>query len=242
MTVEEYKLYSGQKQLETINKFLAHKYKSNKYILCWFDLFIVDVKKRNRLYVNPEKIEIARDDYAALLNIMLKYPDLTFEDLPAYIPEQLYKQLIVLLRFPIFGHITNITIDPHRRNPVAVEMATIQRDVYEIIGEGMHSFLLQSYTQTSRYQDVGVKLWMKQMEISMNYVEGNHFVTSIYGMIDVDELKIALKVRTNKGIESALKRMCMKLQKNETDLFWIIRWLDRHEINYVHAEDQESIS
>ena len=139
--------------------------------------------------MNPEKIEIAREDYAALLNIMLKYPDLTFEDLPAYIQEQFYKQLIVHLRFPTFGHITNITINPHRCNPVAVEMATIQRDVYEIAGEGMHSFLLQSYTQTSRYQNVGVKLWMKQMEISMNYVEDTHFVTSIYGKSSLDNIK-----------------------------------------------------
>lgn len=137
---------------------------------------------------------------------------------------------------------TNITRDAYRHNPVAVEMVTIQRDLYEIAGESMRSFLLQSYTQTSRYQDVGVKLWMKQMEISMDYVENDHFVSSIYGMIDIEKVKKALNVKTNKGIEGALKRMCEKLPDNENDLFWIIRWLDSHKIKYVHAEDVQSLT
>lgn len=242
MTIHEYKTYCIQKQQEAINKFLTKRYKSNEYILCWFDLFIVDVRKRNKLSVRPEKIEIARKDYVELLAVMLKYPDLTFEDLPVYIDTQLYKQILVLLRFPIFGQMTNITRDAYRSNPVAVEMVTIQRDLYEIAGERMRSFLLQSYTQTSRYQDVGVKLWMKQMEISMDYVENDHFVSSIYGMIDIEKVKKALNVKTNKGIEGALKRMCEKLPDNENDLFWIIRWLDSHKIKYVHAEDVQSLA
>ncbi len=166
--------------MDIIIAFLTKRYKSNEYILCWFDLYIVDIKKRNKLSVRPEKIEIARKDYVELLAVMLKYPDLTFEDLPIYINEQLYKLLLVHLRFPTSGHMTNITRDAYRHNPVAVEMVTIQRDLYEIAGESMRSFLLQSYTQSSRYQDVGVKLWMKQMEISMNYVENDHFVNSIW--------------------------------------------------------------
>lgn len=194
------------------------KYNNLVYILCWFDLFIVDVKL-NKLSARPEKIEIARKDYTELLTVMLKYPDLTFEDLPVYINEQLYKQLLVHLCFPTFGHITNITCDAYRHNPIAVEMATIQRDLYEIAGESMRSFLLQSYTQTSRYQDVGVKLWMRQMEISMDYVEDDHSVCSIYGIIDIEKVKKALNVKTNKGIESALKRMCEKLPDNKSICF-----------------------
>lgn len=241
MTIKEYNTFYNTKKQETINKFLTKRYKSNEYILCWFDLFIVDIRKRNKLAVRSEKIEIARNDYALLLNIMLKYPNLTFEDLPTYIPEQLYKQLIVLLRFPTFGHMTNITIDAHRHCPIAVEMVTIQGDLYEIVGEEMHTFLLQSYPQTSRFQETGVKIWMKQMEISMEYVEDNKFVNAIYGMIDVEEVKKALNVKTNKGIEGALKRMSEKLPNDEADLFWIIRWLDKNRIKYVHAQDEETI-
>ena len=237
MTQKEYKAYYQLKQEESIERFLKKRYKSNEYILCWFDLFIIDIRKRNRLSVRPEKIEIARKDYAELLAVMLKYPDLTFEDLPLYIDSQLYKQILVLLRFPAFGHMTNITRDAYRSNPVAVEMVTIQRDLYEIAGESMRSFLLQSYTQTSRFQDVGVSIWMKKMEISIDYMEGNNFINSIYGMIDVDKVKDILHVKTNKGIEGALKRLCEKLPETETDIFWIVRWLDCHGIKYIQAED-----
>lgn len=237
MSIPEYETYCIQMQQETINMFLNKRYKSNEYILCWFDLVIVDVRKRNKLSVRPEKIEIARKDYAELLTVMLKYPDLTFEDLPVYINPQLYKQILVLLRFPTFGHMTNITRDAYRSNPVAVEMVTIQRDLYEIAGESMRSFLLQSYTPTSRFQDVGVSIWMKKMEISMDYMDGNNFINSIYGMIDVDKVKDILHVKTNKGIEGALKRLAEKLPESETDIFWIVRWLDSHGIKYIQAED-----
>lgn len=237
MSIPEYETYCIQMQQETINMFLNKRYKSNEYILCWFDLVIVDVRKRNKLSVRPEKIEIARKDYAELLTVMLKYPDLTFEDLPVYINPQLYKQILVLLRFPTFGHMTNITRDAYRSNPVAVEMVTIQRDLYEIAGESMRSFLLQSYTPTSRFQNVGVSIWMKKMEISMDYMDGNNFINSIYGMIDVDKVKDIFHVKTNKGIEGALKRLCEKLPETEIDIFWIVRWLDCHGIKYIHAED-----
>ncbi len=56
-------------------------------------------------------------------------------------------------------------------------------------------------------------------------------------MIDIEKVKKALNIKTNKGIESALKRMCEKLPDNEIDLFWIIRWLDNHGIKYIYAED-----
>ena len=237
MNIHEYNTKSEELLHRKIEDFMQNRYKSNEHIVCWFDLFIVDVKKRNKLSVRPEKIEIARKDYAELLAVMLKYPDLTFEDLPLYIDSQLYKQILVLLRFPAFGHMTNITRDAYRSNPVAVEMVTIQRDLYEIAGESMRSFLLQSYTPTSRFQDVSISIRMKKMEISIDYMEGNNFINSIYGMIDVDKVKDILHVKTNKGIEGALKRLCEKLPETETDIFWIVRWLDSNRIKYIHAED-----
>lgn len=87
MSIKEYKAIASYHIQEDLQTYLKKKYKSLVYIFCWFDLFIVDVRKRNMLSVRPEKIEIERKDYAELLAVMLKYPDLTFEDLPIYINE-----------------------------------------------------------------------------------------------------------------------------------------------------------
>ena len=43
---------------------------------------------------------------------------------------------------------------------------------------------------------------MKKMEIDLRYTSKKHKVNAIYGMIDVEAVMSALKVKTYKGIEA----------------------------------------
>ena len=78
---------------------------------------------------------------------------------------------------------------------------------------------------------------MKKMEIDLRYTSKNHKVNAIYGMIDVESVKNALKVKTYKGIDGAFWRMWNKMPNDKSDVFWIIRWMDRHSITYVKSID-----
>lgn len=74
------------------------------------------------------------------------------------------------------------------------------------------------------------------MEITLRYtIDGRENITK-YGMIDVDKILNILHVKTYKGIYGALRRIRQKLPDKRSDILWIVRWLDKHKVEYIHAE------
>ena len=158
-----------------------------------------------------------------MLYLLLKHPEMTFQELPQYIHLQLYEDLLFYLQLPTTRH--SIYPDsPHSRSmPIAVEMTTLQRDVHEIAGDEPYSCCISSNTPEFEHEAIYVSIWMKKMEIDIRYTSKNHKVNAIYGMIDVESVKNALKVKTYKGIDGAFWRMWNKMPNDKSDVFWIIR-------------------
>lgn len=237
MSIPEYQTYYGQQLQKKIIQYIEQKYNNSNYIICWFDLYHINVNKKNNIHLCPEKTILKREDYITLLSLILKHPEITFQELPRYIPERLYVDLLYYLRFPT----TSLTIFPHeprqRTNPIAVEMTTLQCDAYAIAGDEPYSFYLYSYAPQSKAEEVYISIWMKQMEIYVKCSQGDNRVSAICGMIDVEVVKKALRVKTYKGIEKALSRMNEDFSSEHSDSLWLIRWLDYHRIHYVHVKE-----
>ena len=239
MTIQEYKNYYDQHLHKKINKYMKKTYRDAEYLLCWFNRYFIDIKLKNRVIEYPWNFELKRDEYVALLTVLLKHPEITFQELPCFIPCKLYEDLLFYLRFPTVRHYLRPDDIEPRSNPIAIEMTTLQEDVHEIAGDEPYSFLLNSYTYNPKleFESLDVIIWIQQMEVRISYTINKQAHTAIYGMIDVEAVKKALRVKTNKGIESALSRYGNKLPKEKSDIFWLVRWLDSHGIKYIYAED-----
>lgn len=239
MTIEEYNNVYADRLHKKVENYVISKYGDKEYILCWFDLYHVDTRKKKAFCYEPERAELKREDYIALLFLLVSHPNLTFFELPLYITAELYQQILVFLRIFKMSHVSHPLLPEIPSEPYAVDMATLQHDAKEIIGDTNNacSILLQSYTHNTNFQEVYVSVWMDIMEVSINYVDGNCYVYSKYGLIDAGEIKKILKVKTCKGLSNALLKLSNKLTKDDSDIFWIVRWLDENGIKYTHAED-----
>ena len=237
MSIAEYKSYYDAYLQEHVDEYMKKRYNKATYILCWFNLYYVDIKKLRCPKDDLGKTFLKRDTYTTLLSLLLKHPEMTFQELPRYIPLQLYEDLLFYLQLPTTTHF--IYPDrPHSRSmPIAVEMTTLQRDVYEIAGDKPYHFSINSNTPEFEFEVISVSIWMKKMEIDLRYTSKNHKVNAIYGMIDVAAVMRALKVKTYKGIDGAFWRIWNKLPDDQSDVFWITRWLDHHGIKYKKAID-----
>lgn len=83
---------------------------------------------------------------------------------------------------------------------------------------------------------------MKKREIKIDYTIGKRNVVAKYGMIDVEQIKEILHVKTYKGIDGALFRISQKLPDEKSDIMWIKCWLDKHQVEYIHAEEISEIA
>lgn len=240
MTIQEYKEYYDQHLQKKVDKFMKKTYKDAENILCWFYRYFTDIKHKNHIVAHPWKIELDREDYATLLTVLLKHPEITFQELPCFIPYKLYEEILISLRFPAIRHYLRPDDPEPRSNPIGIDMTSLQDDANAIAGDEPYSFLLNSYTYNPKleFESLDVIIWIQQMEVRISYTINKQANTVIYGMIDVEAVKKALRVKTNKGIESSLSRYGKKLPKEKSDIFWLVRWLDSHGIKYVYAEDK----
>ena len=75
-------------------------------------------------------------------------------------------------------------------------------------------------------------------DISKRIMNKRH--REIYGMIDLKKVMSALKVKGYAEVKDALRQLYTEFSSEEQDsLKWIIRWLDQHDLNYIHAEGSE---
>ncbi len=215
--------------------------KKSEYIFCVFDIYSFDAK-RNKVSKSYGKMTPKRADYAYLLSVLLKHPEITFAELPRFIPEHLYIDMLYYLLFPTTRHPNNPDLPIHRFNPIAVEMTTLQEDVKAIAQDEPYNFSLYCNTPEAKFECILVSIWMKKMEVKIDYTINKRNVVAKYGLIDVEQIKEILHVKTYRGIHGALYRISQKLPDDKSDILWIKRWLDRHKVKYIHAEDISEIA
>ena len=150
--------------------------------------------------------------------------------------------MLYFLRFPTTCHPSNPDLPIHRFNPIAVEMKTLQEDVKAIAQDEPYNFSLYSNTPEAKFECILASIWMKKMEVKIDYTIGQRNVVAKYGLIDIEQIKEILHVKTYRGIHGALYRISQNLSDNKSDIFWIIRWLDRHKVEYIHAEEISEIA
>lgn len=90
-----------------VDKYMKKSYNDGKYILCWFKLYSVDIEKLHCPKDWLGKTFRKRDVYVTLLTLLLKHPEMTFQELPRYIPLQLYEDLLFYLELPATRHPNN---------------------------------------------------------------------------------------------------------------------------------------
>lgn len=235
MTLQEYKSYYDAYLQKQVDEYMKKRYNKATYILCWFNLYSIDTKKLRCQKDWLGKTDLKRGVYINLLSTLLKHPEITFQELPRYIPISLYEDLLFYLLLPSTRHFMYPDSPRSRSLPIAIEMSTLQQDVQAIAGDNPYVFSIPS--NTHEFEAILASIWMKKMEIDLRYKSKNHEAKAIYGMINVEDVKNALKVKTYKGIDGALWRIWNKLPDDQSDVFWIIRWLDDHKIKYTKAID-----
>lgn len=237
MSIVEYQKYYDQFRLNQIEQYLDTKYtKKSEYIFCVFDIYSFDTK-RNKVSKSYGKMPPKKADYVLLLSILLKHPEITFAELPRFIPEHLYIDMLYFLRFPTTCHPNNPDLPIHHHDPIAVGMTTLQEDVRAIAQDEPYNFSLYSNTPEAEFESILVSIWMKKMEVKIDYTIGKRNVVAKYGMIDVEQILNILHVKTYKGIDGALWRIGQKLPDDKSDIHWIARWLEKHEVEYIYAEE-----
>lgn len=93
----------------------------------FFYIYFFDIK-RNKVVKSYGKMTPKRADYAFLLSVLLKHPEITFAELPRFILEGLYINMLYFLLFPTTRHINNPDLPIRRHNPIAVETTKLQED------------------------------------------------------------------------------------------------------------------
>ena len=223
-----------------VSQYMRKKYKSEDPISCRFDMYRIDIEHNNKIDKYHWAAELTKREYSSIMRTLLEYPNLTFQDLPHYISLKIYEKIILHLRFPYFGNVCGLYIDPSHSLPVAVEMTALQQDAHEIAGEDMYSFSLP-ITQKNDRDSQGVNLRLKKMEITMWHHSGSFpRVTARYIDIDAIEVERALGVDNYRGIENALNIMYQKIaEKEDPGQLWLIHWLDENSISYTMLEEGE---
>lgn len=235
---EDY-LKSHAKKL--VSQYIRKNFKSEETIICRFDMYRIDIVHEDKLDKYFWDVELTKREYALIIRTLLAYPNLTFQDLPHYIPIILYEKIIFQLRFPYHGNALQLYVAPSRSLPVAVEMTTLQKDAHEIGGEDMYSFSLP-ITQKNIRDRQDVHLRLKTMEITMwqyfGLVPRN---TASYIDIDALEVERVLGVEDYKGIEQALNTIYQKMvAEADSEPLWLIHWLDANSISYIKSEDKKN--
>lgn len=228
----------AQEYTHLVKQFVEAKYPREEYIKCLFDLY--EVNPTDNSVTHMEKIYYpTKDGYIHLLVALLTYPDITFQDLPIYVPSEVYDHMLVGLRFPRYEHICNLSIHPRHRKPIAVEMTTLQQDAREIAGEDMYSFLLPPSHQQGAFQELAVYLECRRMEIKVTHVKEDALRFLTFSKIDAEKVQQLLNVSDFRGIETALNEMYDALSAEEqADLFWLIHWLDKNNLNYDYTKNE----
>ena len=78
MSIQEYKSYYDAYLQKQVDKYMKMNYNNGKYILCWFNLYYVDIEKLRCPKDGLGKTVLKRDTYTTLLSLLLKHPELTF--------------------------------------------------------------------------------------------------------------------------------------------------------------------
>ena len=236
--MDEVYLKSQIKKL--VSQYMRRKYKSEETISCRFDMYRIDIEHDDKIDKYHWAAELTKREYSSIMRTLLEYPNLTFQDLPHYISLKIYEKLILHLRFPYFGNVCGLYIDPSRSLPVAVEMTALQQDAHEIAGEDMYSFTLSS-EQNNIHNRIDVDIRLKKIEISTYRYSGlSFFIMSKYIDIDALEVERALGVDNYRGIENALNIMYQKIaEKEDPGQLWLIHWLDENSISYTMLEEGE---
>ena len=228
----------AQEYTHLVKQFVEAKYPREEYIKCFFDLY--EVNPTDNSVTHTEKIYYpTKEGYIHLLVALLTYPDVTFQDLPMYVPSEVYDHMLIGLRFPRYEHVCNLSIHPRHRNPIAVEMTTLQQDGREIAGEDMYSFLLPPSHQQGAFQELAVYLECRRMEINVTHVKEDALRFLTFSKIDAEKVQQLLNVSDFRGIEIALKDMYNALSTEEQlDIFWLIHWLDRNDLKYDYIKNE----
>lgn len=242
MNILEYQIKKEQDVLQKVEKYMQNRYKSCEHFLCWFDVYNVDIKKDKCNKGYPCKAEIDRNDLVTLLTVLLKHPDITFSELPRFIPEELYLDILSWLRFPTTRHSSHVNILGARSNPIAIEMSSLQEEAQRIAGDEPYTFEFFIFTPEHMMVNYDVTIWMKQMEVKVCYDQSENHCEEVYGMINVDTVKKYLRVKTYRGLEGAIRRRNDKHFEAGSDALWLIHWLNNNKIKYVFATEERSVN
>ncbi len=244
MTIKEYNILFKQHLRGLVEKYVEEKYKDDEKILCYFEPYFVCEEEGRAHCFDTELVWLSKEDYISLLFIIVIHRGITFEELPLYIPIELYKQVIGSFRFI---HIYSPdgapgSMEDSMEEPMAVAMKTLREDADEIIDKEMVRVLVQSCKECNEFHSAFVhfEIWMNLAEVTIYRYYGEDEMTrqqSVYGMIDAKELLSALCVKSCDKVAKVLWKMCEEYSsKNETDITWLVRWLDAKGIKYVHGE------
>ena len=230
---------AAREYVSLVQELIKSKYKHDDYIDCTFELYYHSVENKRRVKYEERKIFLTKLGYTQLMVVLLTYPDISFQDLPIYIPRRLYDILLQRLRLPRFQHVCNLSRAPRHSSPVAIEMTTLQQDAREIAGEDIYTFILPPY-MNDEFQEVVACCECRQLEIRITQLEHDHnrvgFYT--YDHIDAHAIQNLLSALDFRGIELKLKEMYNALSVEEqSDIFWPIHWLDRNNIPYRKKEE-----
>ena len=82
----------AQESTHLVKQFVETKYPREEYIKCLFDLY--EVNPTDNSVAHMGKIYYpTKEGYIRLLVALLTYPDITFQDLPMYIPSEVYDHI-----------------------------------------------------------------------------------------------------------------------------------------------------
>ena len=242
MTITEYNNYFKRYFQKIVKRYVTEKYKDVENIICYFDPYVVSTDINDAHCYDSVIVELSKKDYTKLLNLIVAHNDITFEQLPLYIPMKLYRHIIGSFHFI---HIYTPEESPFRRKtfkyPIAVSMTTMHKDAKELVRGEVCSILVESCTPYKEFQSacVHVDIWNGIIEVYVHFYdkEKNLEYTNIYGMIDSQAFLSALHVQSFYEVGEAFGRIKEEYtSKNKSDITWLVQWLDVNGINYLHAE------
>lgn len=218
---------------DLVTQYVEDKYHSEEYIECQFDIYMINPED-NTLIRKVTTYCPTKEGLIHLLTALLTYPDITFQDMPIYIPLEVYDHMLNGLKFPRHEHISHWRIGARHHLPVAVEMATLQKLAQEIAGEEMCSFELQ--LSNSKYRKeaiVSIECHRMDIQVIQAYEDAPKFDT--YCQVDLNRVKELLNVSNNMELRYALCAMSKAHASDTEDVAWIVAWLDENNLKYEHV-------
>ena len=221
-----------------VQHFIKKKYAREERIDCQFDIYYHEAENLRKVKRHKIVLHLPRIAYTQLMVVLLTYPDLTFQDLPVYIPRGLYDGLLRALYFPRYSHVYNLSVHPSHFGPIAVEMTTLQKDAREIAGEDIYTYALPPRIDNN-FRELSVRCECRKLDVMVMQleVENDRVAFYSYCKIDAAALQRLLNVSDFRGIEQAWNEIYESLPaEKKDDVFWLVHWLDEHSINYVYKE------